>query len=216
MRLFAVLAFCAISLLAACGADSPTVDAEQTGLPDVARVVCETDGTRVTPLAKPQRDGIHLEILNQTGKDLALEIGESDGEPVMGTNADRGTSKEVLDLAPGAIWLRCSEGGWAQIEVVDEDDVWIEGTGATPGCETTVSGTSYFGPDSRGYPTPAEAVREQFSAHFEPGDVLEQVGYPEEDTPTLSIVRDGVSVWGFQLVRDEAGGWIVDTDSRCG
>jgi hypothetical protein len=69
--------------------------------------------------------------------------------------------------------------------------------------------------DTPGYPTPAEAVRQQFADTFEPGDVLEQLGYPEASTATLAIVRDGVSVWSVR-VSNYGGGWLVETDSRRG
>jgi hypothetical protein len=213
MRLLAALTLGAVSLLPACGADAPAEEAGPTGLPEVARVVCDTNGTRAaTPAAKPQRDGIHLQIVNVTEEDLGLEIGESEGDPVMGTNADRGRSLEILDFPPGTIRLRCAESRGTS----KRDDAWLEGSGVPRECETTVLGTSYFGPNSRGAPTPAEAVKQQFSDQFEPGDVLEQLGYTEQETPTLSLVRDGVSVWGFQVTPLAGGGWAVESDSRCG
>jgi hypothetical protein len=69
--------------------------------------------------------------------------------------------------------------------------------------------------DAPGYPTPAEAVRRQFADAFEPGDVLEQLGYPEASPATLALVRDGISIWGF-TVTDYGRGWLVESDSRCG
>lgn len=218
----ALLAILAALAVSACGAGG---NAEQpaSGLPNLARVICEAGGTRVEPATvKPQRDGIHLEIVNETDKDLGLEIGETEGEPVMGTNADRGTSSEVLELAPGTIWLRCSDSlatsprpdAWAALKVVDEDNVWVEGSGVWPDCETAVSGVLDYVPDARGEPTPSEAIRSQFAPAFEPGDVLEQLGYPEESTPGFSLVRDGVIVRSFEMRRDNFGGWLVDSDAR--
>ena len=51
-----------------------------------------------------------------------------------------------------------------------------------------------------------EAVRAQFADAFEPGDALEQLGYSEASTATLSLVRDGVSVRSF-CVSDYGDGW---------
>jgi hypothetical protein len=218
----ALLAILAALAVSACGSRG---NAEQrvAGLPNVARVICETGGTRVEPATvKPQPDGIHLEIVNVTGKDLGLEIGETKGEPVMGTNADRGTASEVLELAPGTIWLRCRDsastsatpGEWAPAQVVDGDDLWVEGTGVWPDCQTIVSGVLDYVRDARGEPTPSAAIRSQFARAFEPGDVLEQLGYPEESTPRFSLVRDGVIIWSFEVRGDNFGGWLVDSDAR--
>jgi hypothetical protein len=219
MKPAALLAVLAALAVSACGTAGNAEQGEAAGLPDVARVICDADGTRVEPATvAPQRDGIHLEIVNETGKDLGLEIGEAEGEPVMGTNADRGTSSEVLELAPGTIWLRCLDslstsptpGAWAPVEVVDEDDLWVEGTGVLPDCETAVAGHSDYVRDARGEPTPGEAIRSQFPSAFEPGDVLEQLGYPQQETPGFALVRDGVIVRSFEVRRDNFGGWLVD------
>jgi len=218
----------ALSLgLTACGAGETTGGVGSTegsepeaALPDVARVVCEDGATRVeTPSVKPQEDGIHLQIVNETAEDLGLEIGEAQGEPVMGTNADRGTSTEILELPPGSIWLACRHreavDPWVEIQVVDQDGLWLEGTGAPMPCTVGALGTSDYGPDTRGYPTPIEAVRRHYEERIRPGDVLEQLGYPDEVTPNFALIRDGVTIAAFE-VGSYAGGWLVESDTSCG
>jgi hypothetical protein len=228
MRSVALLAAAAILGLSACGSGREEVPIpadqgpERTGPPNGARVICGDDGTRVEPArVKPQLDGVHVEIVNETGEDLGVNVGDEVNGSYQGLDAPPGTSKEVLDVPPGSIWLACggpltdTQGQPATLEIIDEDGVWLEGTGAVPECETSVSGISEYMLDTPGYPTPAEAVRHQFADAFEPGDVLEQLGYPEASPATLALVRGGVSVWGF-TVTDYGRGWLVESDSRCG
>jgi hypothetical protein len=228
MKSVALLAAIAIVVLSACdtrrSADSVTADpaAEATGLSAVARVVCAEDGIHIRPaMVKPQPDGVHLKIVNEIGERVRVNVGDkTTGGLHQGLDAPLGASKEVLDVRPGSIWLACRGplanpvAQPAALEVVDEDDVWLEGTGVAPDCETSVLGVSDYMRDAPGHPTPAEAVRRQFPNAFEPGDVLEQLGYRESSTPTFSIVRDGRAVWSF-AVRDYGGGWLVESDSRC-
>ena len=222
MKRVALLATVALLGLSACDTGREEGSVEIGELPNVARVVCEDDGTRVEPeTVKPQRDGVHVEIVNETGEDLGVNVGDKADGTYPGLDAPPGVSKDVLTVPPGSIWLVCrgpltnTQGQPVTLEVVDQDDVWLEGTGEAPDCATGVSGHSDYMPDTPGYPTPADAVRRQFADAFEPGDVLEQLGYPEARTATLAIVRDGVNVWGF-AVSDHGAGWLVDTDSRCG
>ena len=49
--------------------------AEEAALPDVARVACGEGAPDVTtPTVRPQADGLHVEFVNDTGKDLAFSI----------------------------------------------------------------------------------------------------------------------------------------------
>jgi hypothetical protein len=227
VRLPLALGLAAALALPACGAGQESAPAGSTerlkpeaDLPDVAQVVCEEGGTRAgTPSVKPQEDGIHLEIVNETAEDLGLEIGEKQGEPVMGMNADRGTSTEILELPPGSIWLACRDRqavvSWVEIEVVDQDGVWLEGTGAPMPCTVVASGFSDYVPGAQGHATPSEAVRRHYEERIRPDDVLEQLGYPDEARPNFALLRDGVTVAGFE-VANYGDGWLVESDSSCG
>jgi hypothetical protein len=229
MKSVALLAAVAILGLSACGSgrEEDSVPADRgvaaKGLPDVARLVCKENGTRVKPTTvKPQPDGVHLEVVNRVDERMRVNVGDkTDGTLYQGLDAPLGASEEVLDVRPGSIWLACRgpladpAAQPAVLEVVDADNVWLEGTGTVPDCETSVSGISDYMLDTPGYPTPAEAVRHQFADAFEPGDVLEQLGYPEASPATLALVRDGVTAWGV-TVTDSGRGWLVESDSRCG
>lgn len=224
--LVASLAF-AVAALPACAqqADGPgdltTADAPAP-LPEVARVVCEPGGTRVeTPTVKPQADGIHLEVANATRLDLALEIGVDRASPVMGTNVP---TSEILDLPPGTIWVACrpSRGSGPvsappePIDIVDEDGLWIAGTGKPAHCARSVTGIVDYVPGARGPRLePVEIVRRDYKERLRPGDVLERVGYPRETTPEVSLVRDGISIAGFEFHDDGHGGWLRETDTWC-
>ena len=99
-------------------------------LPGVARVVCEPNGTRVeTPAVKPRANGVHFEIVNETGSDRSFSVLDGRGRGV-GENAPVGTSTKIVALGPGLLTVTCSdpladvEQG-TRLEVVDEDGVWV-------------------------------------------------------------------------------------------
>jgi hypothetical protein len=77
-----VLIVAAVLALTACGAGpevrpaGSTESSQTEALPDIARVVCQA-GSRPqteTPAVKPQRDGVHIRFVNETGMDLAFSI----------------------------------------------------------------------------------------------------------------------------------------------
>ena len=227
MRFVFALALAVTLGLSACGAGQEAGPAASTessepeaALPDVARVVCQEGATRIeTPSVKPQEDGVHLEIVNETRKDLGLDIGESRKEPAMGTNAPIGTSTEILEFPSGSIWLMCrargAAGPWAQLQIIDQDGYWLEGTGSPMACRIRALGVIDYVAEARGYPTPIQAVRQQHDSSIHPGDVLEQLGYPREATPNFALIRDGVTIAEFEVWSDDAGGWLVDSTSSC-
>jgi hypothetical protein len=137
MKRVALLAAVATLGLSACGSgrEEDSVPADRgvaaKGLPDVARVACKENGTRVRPTTvKPQPDGVHLEVVNRVDDRMRVNVGDkTDGALYQGLDAPLGTSEEVLDVRPGSIWLAC-RGSLADplaqpavLEVVDEDNV---------------------------------------------------------------------------------------------
>lgn len=231
MRLPLVLALAAALALPACGAGQETAPAGSTespepeaALPNVARVVCESGRapTVETPAVKPQRDGVHIDFVNETGKDLGFSI-EDPSEGGMGAGAPPGTSTQIVDLHPGTVTIACyddatedgSEVPRSPLEIVDQDGVWIS-TRLTCSSDTAFSQTVDYMQGARGEADPLEAARTALEHYTQPEDVIEPAGYPDTEVRIYRLVRTGdvlatVSVWD-----DGAGGWLQDTVTGCG
>jgi hypothetical protein len=226
MRLVLVLAVAAALGLTACGAgddeaapaeSTETSEPEQVALPDVARVVCAVHGTRLeTDTVKPQPDGVHVEVVNETGEERSVSVLDPQGAG-MGQSAPAGTSTLVVALAPGALEVTCSdlreeEREGSMLQVVDEDGVWIS---TTLDCMLGFSGTSDYTPDARGDADPLTAAQSGLESYMQPGDVVEPAGYPEAETPLYRLMRDGEVLATVELMDDGHGGWLPSTVEGC-
>jgi hypothetical protein len=219
-----VLALATTLGLTACGAGEEGRPAGSTeraehgvALPDVGRVVCEPNGTRLeTQSVKPQPDGVHLEIVNATGKDHSISVLDPQGGG-MGESAPVGTSRLVVDLGPGTLEVTCAdpladvEQG-SMLEVVDEDGLWIS---MILDCTVGFSGTSDYTPDARGDADPLTAARKGLKGYMQPGDVVEPAGYPAAETPLYRLVRVSKVLATVDLQDDGAGGWLPGTVNGC-
>lgn len=212
--------------LSACGQEPAAEPGDVTGgpepapaLPDLARVVCEADGTRVeTPAVRPRGDGIHVELVNETGAERSFAATSAEGGG-LGVAAPTGKSVQVLDLEPGALTVACpdpgtGEGDGAPLEIVDENGIWVS---TLLDCGQAFSQVVDFAPDARGETSdPVEAARTALEGYrLEPDDVLEPAGYPETELPKVRLVRDGEVLAVVQLVDDGAGMLLVSMLSGC-
>jgi hypothetical protein len=214
------LAVAAVFGLSACGASEegeplrPPVSPEPgEALPDVARIICKVDGPPVvdTPAVRPQPDGVHLEIRNETGTNLTLVL------PTRGTGAPKGTSTQIVDLGPGDFTIACQapddladvEPPAAALGVVDESGVWVSDV---LDCPEQFSQVIDYATDARGDTAdPLEAARKAVEGYgLEPGDVFEKAGYPAADGARVRLVRDGEPLAVVFLVDDGTGKWLVD------
>ena len=228
MKLAVLLALAALLGLSACGAGAenrPAVPTESTeleaALPDVALVACEVGRPpRVeTPAVKPQRDGVHLEFVNETGKQLSFSV-EDPSEGGLGADAPRGSSTQVVDLHPGTVTIACydayaedgSEVPQAPLEIVDQDDVWIS---AKLTCNELFSGTSDYAQGAQGDADPLAAAGKGLEGYMRSGDIVEQAGYPDAEVPLYRLVRSGEVLAVVDLVDDGAGGWLPSTVTGC-
>ncbi len=98
--------------------------------PDVARVVCDENGTTAaTPQVRPQADGVHVLVANRLGEDASFswEGGGRDAPP--------GATEIVMDEPPGAALVGCrtidQDGGdttgFTTLHVVDPDGIYRTG-----------------------------------------------------------------------------------------
>ena len=231
MRLPLVLALAAALALPACGAGQETAPAGPTAspepeaaLPNVARVVCESGlaPTVETPAVKPQRDGVHIEFVNGTGKDLGFSI-EDPSEGGLGAGAPPGTSTQIVDLHPGTVTIACyddaaedgSEVPRSPLEIVDQDGVWIS-TRLTCSSDTGFSQTVDYMQGARGEADPLEAAQKALEHYTKPEDVVEAAGYPDTEVRIYRFVRAGDVLATVSLWDDGADGWLPDTVTGCG
>jgi hypothetical protein len=231
MTRFLVLALAAVLGLAACGSDpateaepmAPTESSEtpEAAVPDVARIVCAAGGTRVeTSVVKPRADGVHLEFVNETGKDLAYAIEDADGGGG-GAPVPAGGVTEVLDLRPGTVSVACEEesgedqpaGAGSPLEIVDRDGVWIS---AELACgDTFTSMVADYAAGTKGEADPLAAARKALEQFSEPGDVVEPAGYPEAAARLYRLTREGQVLGTVDLFDDGSGGWLPNIVSGC-
>jgi hypothetical protein len=197
-------------------------------LPDVARVVCDGSGTRVlTPEVRPQPDGVHFEVDNRLGEQVAFTVRSELGD-ASGLGADPGVaeirgsgSEGGWQVPPGVASVRClrqgedpgEAAGWVELRVIDEDGLSVP---SELGCPDTVVGYLDHAAGAEGEPgDPAEVAQGTLSGLRE-GDVVEPAGYPAYGTEALvRVVRDGRTVATLHLMRTTAGGWLADRLVSC-
>jgi hypothetical protein len=229
MKLIAPLLVALVAGLAAgCGQKSaepaPTAPAaEAASLPDVAQIECQANGARVlTERVRPQPDGVHLEVRNDTGTDLAFSVEDSE-HGGQGSSAPTGSVKYVWSLPPGKAFVTCtsyeadpSEVPKAKLEVVDEEGLWVS-TSLWESCTEAVTGTSDYAAGANGEKgDPVEIARKLFEKQgLEPGDVVEPAGYPEGDETVARVTRSGDVVATMSFLSDGAGGWLPQDTTVC-
>jgi hypothetical protein len=223
MTRLAVLALAAVLGLAACGSGEspgaePRAEEEPAALPNVARIVCRAAGPPVIEArtVKPQRDGVHLGVVNETGADLTLVL------PTMSTGAPAGTSTQIVDLGPGELTVACAapdtlgdvEPPTAPLEVVDEDGIWVS---TLLDCPDQFSSVADYAVGARGKTSdPVEVARNALEGYgLEPDDVLERAGYPDAQVVRVRLVRDGEPLAIVDLLDDGTGKWLESMVTGC-
>lgn len=226
MRLSLAIGVVTLSLVG-CGQEQPQAQepastagqAEETTLPDVARVVCGPDRPEVTtPTVRPQADGLHVEVVNETGKDLSFSVLDQGGGG-LGEDAPAGTSSKVVNLPPGKVFVTCSDpyadtgdAPRASFEAMDADGVWIS---TRLRCAMGFGAISDYVPGARGEPDPQAVAEAALRPYGKPGDVIEPAGYPKGAPPEYRLVRDGEVLAVVELQGDGAGGWLDGGVTGC-
>lgn len=229
MHRILVLLVVALLGLTACGAGedadsgsggpAESTEPEPTALPDVARVVCDENGARLeTTSVRPQPDGIHFEIVNETGSERSVAIQNAQGTGT-GMGVPAGASTQVVDVEPGALTVSCTDpatepGAGEALEVVDEDGIWVS---TRLGCAEQFSQVLDYIQGASGETTdPLEAARKAVEGFgLEPDDVFERAGYPDTDTARVRMVRDGEPIAVVDLIDDGTGKWLVSMVTAC-
>ena len=177
-----------VILAAACAGRTPSVPpvavASPSGLPDSVQVVCDSNGTTVlTPVVRPQRDGVHLQIQNTTGKHLSFVVGED------GDDAPAGSSELIWPLPPGSVKIGClddaQDGGTppgGEVTVQDPDGIWVD---AGAGCDSVANGIFDYAEGASGQQGTGRHREAPISAiASRTGDIVKAAGYPDEPNGT--------------------------------
>ncbi len=216
-RLTLLLAAAAVVAAAsACGQSPAKTAPAAADVPDQVRLVCNRDGSRLlTPVARPQRDGLHLLLVNR-GPAAALSVGDA------GENAPHGRSRHVLVLPPGRVRVGClsdrdlatdppDRSGLVALTVSDPRGVWIPDHLS---CRRASIGISDHVAGARGLRRGLAAdARRALGAR--PGDRVGPAGYPAARVRELRLVRDGRVLGTVTYAPDGHGGWLRDSVTRC-
>ena len=229
MNRILVLLVVALLGLTACGAGddaepsggggAESTEPEPTALPDVARLVCDENGVHVeTPSIKPQADGVHFEVVNETDGERSLSIESMRGTGV-GMGVPAGASTQILDVEPGEVTVSCSDpsvepGAGESLEVVDEDGVWVS---TRLECEEQFSQVVDYIQGATGETTdPLQAARKAVEGfQLEADDTFERAGYPETETARVRMLRGGEPIAIVDLIDDGTGKWLVSMVTGC-
>jgi hypothetical protein len=192
---------------------SPTPTAETSGPVRQLVIACDDAGARIVGggevIAQP--DGAHILFQPPSIGTSSLWV------PGVGSIGKDGTNEMVIDAPPGQHSASCQTGGRTfgsvTFSIVNPNGDWMP-TPAFAG--TTCSTANWEGlPQPPEYSDPVEAAREKLGSRLKPGDVLEQVGYPEAaESRTVAAVRDGVTVATVEIARGDSG-WFASAITTC-
>ena len=230
MAAFGRTALAALVLASGCGGLSSQPPREDAGqFPDVARVVCDQDGTRLlTSQVRPHADGVHIRIDSRLApEDVSFAVGEIGGSEAAG--------EQVWPIPPGPVEIGCwesfaEEPDYVSLEVVDPQRLYVpaeleclEAVGSSGGGVASSGGS--YGKAPEGDPRdPVEIAREFFESAFGPlgeGDVVEPAGYPEAEIRQVRLVRDGRTVAVAEYADasfaggEKGSGWIGEGYQAC-
>jgi hypothetical protein len=210
----------------------PTGGAEGGGsaspmLPDTAVVACTDQGTEVlTPVVRPQPDGIHFRTDNRTDSLLTFDFEGTQGGG-FGTNAPPGAHPVEEDagwpLPPGTVQVRCADSddpNWpdtpfATLTLEDPDGLWMPGF-QPEGCDTMSMSNIDYAQDAAGEQgDPVDLAKGDLADTIEAGDEVRAAGYPEADLPTVAVVRDGRVVAVAEYFEAPQGGWLLGGVTAC-
>ena len=217
MRLLLVSAIVAAAA-SACGSGAAKSPPAHRALPDVARIVCTADGTRlVTPAVMPQRDGVHVILSQQGGAPATLSTDHRAG------GWKPGPKPLVLTLPPGSAHLGCMtmadwnanpprHRGWVTLRVVDQVGRWVDDH--TVGAVCRQSSIDYA-PSAAGDAESQLGRTARQALGARPGDQVERAGYPRQQPIEYRLVRGGKVVALATYASTGHGRWLLDGVQKC-
>jgi hypothetical protein len=216
MRLLLACAIAAV-IASGCGSRTTNMPSERGGLPNMARIVCTADGTRlVTPAVLPQPNGVHVILSQQGGAPATLSTDQAGGwQP--------GPKPFVLTLPPGDARLGCMtmadwnadpprHRAWVTLQVVDPDGRWVDDHPVGGGCSQSFID---YAPTAAGDPESQLARKARQALGATPGDQVERAGYPRQQPIEYRLVRDGNVVALARFASTRPGRWLLEGVQKC-
>jgi hypothetical protein len=211
-----VATFC----VAGCGGASSVDRAEPRTTPSAATVVdlvCHQDGAaEATPDdVEAQADGVHVHLTNDTGTRVFLRG--------LGVDAAEGTSDLVVAAAPGPSRVTCeisgkedaADGVAAGLRVLDPNGYWHD---ASLKCAPNEMGAGGVGDSAAGAEgekgDPVDVARAGLTG-LRTGDTVGPAEYPEQEYPSVRVIRDGKVVAVAHLSAGANHGWLLDGYEAC-
>lgn len=201
----------------------PKPAADRQGAPDIARVVCDADGTRIlTPKVAAQRDGLHLVIDNRLEGDYGFSVETPEGGGG-GDNASKGESRHVFDsIPPGEARIGCYESrkdmepDYATVEILKSDSGYRSVNLECRGGAAVMGEGGLLAPGAKGEKgEPVELARRALKDRLREDDTLELADYPESvSSRSVRVVREGRVITAVSY-RKEATGWFENSTTNC-
>jgi hypothetical protein len=202
----------ASALLAACADPSEP----ESGAPDVAEIVCESDGstTVLTPTVRVQRDGLHVHVVSRLDEPAEL-VG-------LGRDVEPGETMYVSTAPPGRTETACYpysrhdqqvDPDTTAIEILDPEGMYV---GGEIDCLGPASGSiSDFSeaPMDVG-PVPLEEARAAIDG-LRPEDDVVHTGYPGRNDRGVAVLRDEDVVASFTFVTFDGEEWSIESSTIC-
>jgi hypothetical protein len=217
VRAFAV----SLVLLAACAdppgpGDAPP-DEVPAGVPDVAEVVCEADGSTTvrTPQVAVQPDGIHVRVVSRLDEPAEI-VG-------LGRDVEPGVTEYVSVRAPGRIDTGCNpysqhepggrEPTTVPVDVLDPDGIYVDAEVQCSGEASALIADFFKEPLDVG-PVPVAVARDSIRGLRTDDEVL-HTGYPEQRDRAVAVRRDGEIVATYNFVTFDGERWSVASNHIC-
>jgi DNA-directed RNA polymerase specialized sigma24 family protein len=194
---------------------TPFDPAEDVDAPSVAHVVCGDGVTEAVDWDVAARaDGVHYSVTN--GSDVPVTFRGA------ATLAPGATADFVMGDDPGTATVACHPVSRKRpradevVDVVVHDPrrYWL-----SYGLVCSASQTHGFGESGgrRKLPPapPEDLVREQYDELILPADVVRRTGYPQGDSRTVAVIREGGTVAIALVVAADDEGWYVDGFAAC-
>jgi hypothetical protein len=181
--------------------------------PTRAELVCGPDGSLRLSIdrVQPQRDGVHLRVINRFDEPVSVE----------GFDANPGETDWVLTNGPGPLALMCwpysqhrsgQEPQRVTLTIEDPSHLYFDGSLDCP-IDSASSGDSFEQPVDYGPPSLARVLK--VIPGLRPNDALHRTGYPSQDRAAVAVIRDGVVVASYGIMRFAGRPWEIVTGTAC-
>jgi hypothetical protein len=187
---------------------------DPAGIPDVAEIVCEADGSTTvrTPQVVVQPDGIHVRILSRLDEPASING--------FGFDIEEGDMSHVTGRAPGVIQTACwpfsrhggEEPATTPLEVLDPQGIYVDGEIECTGMASSMVADFIEAPIDDAT-IPLDAARAAIEGP-EDTDEVRYAGYPARRGPVI-VLREERVVASFGFSTFDREHWVVASATIC-